>query len=439
MNRAERNGARSIRFWICIVSICILFLPIKSVYADETPEVYRIDENGITFDSIDYFGRAEAAIASDPLEDFSRTEDACGRESHSEESAVLINDQSQDLKKAPIPEKLYTNNHWNVLTLIYQDCKTAEYENSFTDEEVAFIKSQMEKLPDIYKRLSEGRLIIDVMDFKVMNQPLTSVSAKSESSGMRYTTFGGKDKDVYLDPYLKGNDYQMVFIYWPGKSFPDKGNWYGMGGTDYDYKNKYVQVCQINDTPWAGAESCEIYGQTYDTRLGVAVHEMLHNIENNSRRNKIDDFQILHSGADNGYEENYDRQWFDWYHDLMTDQLKNGKKGFSKDSFIVLHGTVSEKKLNKYKPKLKSVTAKKRKITIKVKNWLQYPFRYQLQVKKEGGDWQHVTFDIYTSKYTTKKMEKGTYQVRVRAFYYKEKTSEWVYGKWSKAKKVQVK
>ncbi|MBR4758784.1 MAG: hypothetical protein IK078_01360, partial [Lachnospiraceae bacterium] len=311
MSNTAGHGIKWIRVIVCMVSICILFIPDKSVYADE---VYETDEV----------------------------------------SDVLIDSASHDLAKAPIPETLSCNNHWNVLTLIYQNCKTPEYEKSFTDEEVAYIKSEMEKLPDTYKRLSEGRLILDTMDFKTIDAPITSVSAKSETSGNRSLTIGDKNMDVYLDPYLKGNDYQMVFIYWPGKSFPEKGNWYGLGGTGYDYKNKLVQVCQINDTPWAGVESCEVYGQYYDTRLAVAVHEMLHNIESNSRRNKIDDFQILHSSTDNGYEDKYEFQHYDFYHDLMTGKLKNGKKGFSKDSFYVLHGTVSQKSLNKYKPKLKS-------------------------------------------------------------------------------------
>lgn len=60
------------------------------------------------------------------------------------------------------------DNHWKLLTLIYTDVQTETYQKSFTDAEVNDITSICANLPDVFKRLSGGRFMLDRMDFEVI-------------------------------------------------------------------------------------------------------------------------------------------------------------------------------------------------------------------------------------------------------------------------------
>jgi hypothetical protein len=96
-------------------------------------------------------------------------------------------------------------------------------------------------------------------------------------------------------------------------------------------------MLQINNaTSIAGSEKYNLNGESYYVNMAVAIHETLHCVENNSRDNGFADFQIVHNAEENGYFGD-GCDFLNWYHDLMTDNLKTGKKGFSKESFMVRH------------------------------------------------------------------------------------------------------
>lgn len=114
--------------------------------------------------------------------------------------------------------------------------------------------------------------------------------------------------------------------------------WYGLGGSFYTYNGRRIYYAISNQLiTYIGEPEYEVDGEYYDTRLAVMVHEMLHCIETNSNSNGIHGFEAVHDAEQNGYDSGGTGEWFDWYHDLMQDTLKSGKKGFSEESFFIQH------------------------------------------------------------------------------------------------------
>ena len=226
------------------------------------------------------------------------------------------------------------DNHWKVLTLIYQHVDTPDYKKSFTDAQVAGIKNVASNLPDNYRRLSGGRFLIDSIEFKTIKEPVTSVSG--DGPYPNWLTMG-PGNDIDFDRYLEGNDVDFVVVFAPVGDYP--GNtWYGLGGSYYEYNGRQYNYTIINNVlDLVGQPNYKLPDGTYDTRLGALVHEMLHGIESNSRKNGINDFQNIHDAEANGYSQDRYGEWFDWYRDVMRDTIKSGNKGFSEESFYVHH------------------------------------------------------------------------------------------------------
>lgn len=98
--------------------------------------------------------------------------------------------------------------------------------------------------------------------------------------------------------------------------------------------------------------------------------------------------------------------------------------------------TVKEFKIIPAKVTLKSVTAGKKKVTVKyspVKGSCIYQIRYKDQ---KASKWETVTTESVTKSITNLKSKKS-YQVKVRA--YKSVDGKIYYGSWSKTKAVKIK
>jgi len=235
------------------------------------------------------------------------------------------------------------DNHLNVLTVIYTNINTPDFKNSFSSKEVNEIKTVVSNAPDNFKRLSGGRFIIDKVDFKTITEPITSVSGSSASSKRRDLNYDSQDdipNDINIDSYLENDEYDLVYVFAPlsGIKVEAGQEWYGLGGSYYYFNGRRIYYAIANDSPaLVGKARYKIYNDYYDTRLGVVIHEILHCIETNSRNNGYSDFEILHSASDNGYKQTQYNEWLDWYHDLMQDKLKNGKKGFTPEAFKISH------------------------------------------------------------------------------------------------------
>ncbi len=225
------------------------------------------------------------------------------------------------------------DNHWNVLVLVYRNVDTGDFKRSFTQEQIDEIIQVERKLPDTFRRLSEGRFLIDSINFQVIDDPIRSVSA--DDGNLTY----GPGKDIDFDKYLNDNDYNEVAVFAPLSGYPGTEGWFGLGGGWYEYQGRIIYEIIGNDAITnSGIPDAEVYGEIYDTRTSLMVHEMLHSVESNARLNGISGFTELHDSQDNhGYKWDYDTQWFACYHDLICDKLKDGAKGFTPEMFYVSH------------------------------------------------------------------------------------------------------
>ena len=234
-------------------------------------------------------------------------------------------------EKAHAEEEDVFDNHWKVLTIIYTNVNNGKEKGSFSNAEVESIKEIAAGLPDNYKRLSGGRFLIDRIDFVTVSETVTS------NTGYSGMLSYGPGEDIDFDCYLEGKDYDFVYVFAPLHDF-EGVFWYGLGGMTYEYNGRLMYYATASNVPGlVGKKDCEIYGDKYDTRLGVMVHEMLHCIEVNSRSNGIS-FDAYVDGAEaSGYVASEYGEWFDFYHDFTQDTLKQGNKGFSEESFYIHH------------------------------------------------------------------------------------------------------
>lgn len=227
--------------------------------------------------------------------------------------------------------KWVTDNHWNVLALIYENVNAPGFKKSFTDKEVEELQRVLAEFPDAVKNLSDSRMIIDTMDVKVIDTPVRSVSGGSGD----FTT--GQNGDINFDAYLEGKDYQQIVVYAPLTGSPNFNGWAGLGGTWYEYDGQKIYYLTISMVLDIGEEKYNVRGGTYDSDTSCLLHEMLHCVETNSSffRN-WSGFTPVHNNADHGYVSDALYGWLDWYSALMRDDGLNGK-GFKPDSFLVDH------------------------------------------------------------------------------------------------------
>lgn len=224
----------------------------------------------------------------------------------------------------------YRDNCWNVLAVIVREINTPKYTKSITDTQARRLRKMLDDFPRTMEGLSDGRMRIGQMDIVEIKQPVRTLSG--DFGDFSY----GKNGDVNLDPYLQGKDYQLITVFAPLDDY-EKVDWFGLGGFTYSVNGRDYYMLIINSP--VNIQSSRIMkrnGQSYYVKSAVLIHETLHAVEVNSEGNGCHDFQPLHSADENGYSsEKYD--YLDWYADLMTDSLKNGKKGFSPEAFIVTH------------------------------------------------------------------------------------------------------
>ena len=131
------------------------------------------------------------------------------------------------------------------------------------------------------------------------------------------------------------DDTTLLAVYAPLENHP-KTDWLGLGGYTHTYRGQTFYMAEFSSA-FAAPESgrWERNGIRYDLGTCALVHEILHAVELNSRNNGWSGFEMLHDAGPNGYDDQ--KAFMDWYGDLMTDRLKNGKAGFRAVSFYVKH------------------------------------------------------------------------------------------------------
>ncbi len=228
--------------------------------------------------------------------------------------------------------ELYTDNEWEILVLIYRRVQTDIYRDAYYDDDIIETKQVIYELPDTFRKLSDGRMLVKNVDIQVIDAPLTSVSSAYGWAGCLTV---GPGCDVDIDPYLENKLYNEVILFAPVYDYPDGANtgWGGLGGTWYDYRGHPVYIAQIKycTYSWYGW----VYGERYNIGTAAMVHETLHNVQSNSSRRGYWGYEDLHEAVANGYTS--ENEWFAWYHDMMQNCLISGNQGMQPQAYLVDH------------------------------------------------------------------------------------------------------
>ena len=214
---------------------------------------------------------------------------------------------------------------WKIQAMILRTVQTPSYRKSFSQSEVDHIRNLVSVLPGTLFNLSSGRMCAVITDVFDVQKPVTSIS------GEYYLVPG---TDFSLKGYIS-NDTTLLMVFAPMSGHP-KVDWAGLGGFTHTYAGHTFYMTEFSSALGIpGDKEWKHNGIYYDRATCAMVHEILHAVELNSKENGWAGFQSLHDAEANGYKDKVD--WLDWYSDLMSDSLKNGKAGFREISFYVRH------------------------------------------------------------------------------------------------------
>ena len=224
-------------------------------------------------------------------------------------------------------------NTWNLLFIVYRTVRIGDYDRSFTDEQIASISQTASEIKTTMETLSDSRMMIGSVDFILEERPITSAS---------YTDFHppaltyGPDGDVDFNYVVDHKDITLVAVVAPLLGMNDQWEWLGLGGTFITVHNKPLYTIIVNEIYTSGIRT-EYDGNSYMQDSAAIVHEMLHCVETNSNSNGWSHYESLHNKDIDGYLDND----YEWFHDIMRDTIRDGKRGFLKQSYYVSHRKIA--------------------------------------------------------------------------------------------------
>lgn len=145
----------------------------------------------------------------------------------------------------------------------------------------------------------------------------------------------GPSGDLNFDHLLKDTDYTQIIIYAPLSSLEGTEAWMGLGGIEYWYQGEQYMTLQINAVDLKRSRK-ELNGVFYPGELGVLVHEIFHSVERFSDQNGWSGYALQDKDKERK-EHGYQQDDITWKHDLATNQLRDGSRGFSRISYYVKH------------------------------------------------------------------------------------------------------
>ena len=233
------------------------------------------------------------------------------------------------------------DNKWNVLVLICGYIDTGRFVYDTYPPTVSYIRNLLTKdVKQAFYDLSDGKMEINRMDVVVDKHRVASAS--KPDNGLTF----GAEGDIDLDRHLKYIDYDLIYIIAPFIGIKGSEWLLGTGANTYTYNGKDIQCCQIYlDYPRFDQSYKEIDGKNYNIEIGIYMHEALHCVERKSDMNGYPNHAWIHDFPNNGYGvpggdadwKRWENDWIKWYHDIMTDKIRYGARGFTEGSYLVQH------------------------------------------------------------------------------------------------------
>ena len=225
------------------------------------------------------------------------------------------------------------NNTWNLLFIVCERADIGSFHKSFSRREMDEIRYYSQEIKRTLEGITEGWMHVGTVDYVEIHEPITSVSVNKKGPYRRLSY--GTSGDLNFDYLLKDTDYTQIIIYAPLTSLEGTEGWWGYGGMEYWYQGEQYMTLQINAVDLKRSRE-ELKGVSYPGELGVLVHEIFHSVEQFSYQNGWRGYALQDRDKER-QEHGYQQDDIIWKHDLATNQLRDGCRGFSRISYYVKH------------------------------------------------------------------------------------------------------
>ena len=255
-----------------------------------------------------------------------------GEPRQSNSFCVLSGASDEDVAIRLMEEK-GMNNTWNLLFIVCERADIGSFHKSFSRREMDEIRYYSQEIKRTLEGITEGWMHVGTVDYVEIHEPITSVSVNKKGPYRRLSY--GTSGDLNFDYLLKDTDYTQIIIYAPLTSLEGTEGWWGYGGMEYWYQGEQYMTLQINAVDLKRSRE-ELKGVSYPGELGVLVHEIFHSVEQFSYQNGWRGYALQDRDKER-QEHGYQQDDIIWKHDLATNQLRDGCRGFSRISYYVKH------------------------------------------------------------------------------------------------------
>ena len=255
-----------------------------------------------------------------------------GEPRQSNSFCVLSGASDEDVALRLMEEK-GMNNTWNLLFIACERADIGSFHKSFSRREMDEIRHYSQEIKRTLEGITDGWMRIGTVEYVEIHEPITTVSVNKEGPYRRLSY--GPSGDLNFDYLLKDTDYTQIIIYAPFGYLEGTKGWWGLGGMEYWYQGEQYMTLQINAVDLKRS-SVKLNGVSYPKELGLLIHEIFHSVESVSDQNGWSGHALQDvEWQKHGYRK--DEEDYTFKHDLATNQLRDGSRGFSRISYYVKH------------------------------------------------------------------------------------------------------
>ena len=255
-----------------------------------------------------------------------------GQSRQSNSFCVLSGASDEDVALRLMEEK-GMNNTWNLLFIVCERADIGSFHKSFSRREMDEIRYYSQEIKRTLEGITDGWMRVGTVDYVEIHEPITTVSVNKEGPYRRLSY--GPSGDLNFDRLLKDTDYTQIIIYAPLTSLEGTEAWWGLGGMEYWYQGEQYMTLQVNAVDLQRSRA-ELNGVSYPKELGMLIHEIFHSVERFSDQNGWSGYALQDvEWQKHGYRQ--DEEDYTFKHDLATNQLRDGSRGYSRISYYVKH------------------------------------------------------------------------------------------------------